>query len=572
VTDRKLTSGVGLWPIYVSLFYPCWWLGRAVAGALPALAAWSLVGAVPSRVRVGWDGAFARIGRDSDGTIPDVEAWTAAVVLLAIAGIAAAAARWRHWRPPLLYAAAMVGWAGLEHAGARTPWSGESSWAALGLLGGSCAALTLCLDRLPVGLLRQSYGRRLGGLVCSFLAPLVVWIPAASSWGDFVRVPAWPVLLITTGAVLIAARPRPWDREHRDQPWVWPSAGASAAATLALAIGAPPLGVAVQEMRPEPAPVMAEPSPTPGFFFKGVNFTAEWPHPYGSDSSQSILQGLARRGVNAVALVPYASQTIDDPQLRFPLRMERDELIAASAAHAHALGMRVLLKPQIWVRGGHYPGDLDYPDRERRARWFDSYRRYIQHQAALAERIHADVFCVGVELVRLSGEESQWRALIAAVRETYHGPLVYAANFGEEFESVRFWDALDYIGLDNYYPLPKDLSIDAVERKIEAVHRKAGKPVLFTEAGFAGYENAYEKPWEDRPGGARSPTAQARFIEASLTGFYDKPWLRGIFWWKVGAAGLTDPADASHQLWGKPAMDVIESFYRRDPSPRVDSQ
>ncbi len=318
--------------------------------------------------------------------------------------------------------------------------------------------------------------------------------------------------------------------------------------------------------RDPPAASPETPTSEPqGLFFKGVNFTAERRTPYGSEKAADVLSGLRQRGVNAVALVPYAAQRAEDAELRFPLRMERDELVAASAAHARSLGMRVLLKPQVWVRGGLYPGDLDYPEPGRRAQWFASYRQYIERQAALAKRISADVFCVGVEFARLSRHEREWRDIIAAVRRLYDGPLVYAANFGEEFESVRFWDALDYIGLDNYYPLPADLSTTEIAGKIEAVHREFNKPVLFTEAGFSTYEQAHQKPWEDEPGGAYSPEAQARFIEASLEGFYDKPWLHGVFWWKVGTAGLADPRDDSHQLWGKPAIDVIERFYRRDP-------
>lgn len=312
----------------------------------------------------------------------------------------------------------------------------------------------------------------------------------------------------------------------------------------------------------EPPP----PEPAKGFFFKGVNFTAERPAGYGSETSQSVLADLRERGVNAVALVPYAAQRADDAELRFPLRMERDELIAATAEDARRLGLRVLLKPQVWVRGGGlYPGDLHYPEAERRSQWFASYRRYIERQAHLAQRIEVDVFCVGVELAQLTPYEEEWRALIAAVREIYGGELVYAANFGTEFESVRFWDALDYIGLDNYYPLPDDLSTAEIERKIEAVYQEFRKPVLFTEAGFSSYEQSYRKPWEDRPGGAYSQQAQARFVEASLAGFYDKPWLRGVFWWKVGTAGPPGADDDSHQLGGKPAMDVIERYYRRDP-------
>jgi hypothetical protein len=314
----------------------------------------------------------------------------------------------------------------------------------------------------------------------------------------------------------------------------------------------------------------ADPAPSPpvdtGFYYKGVNFTAERPDPYGSEVAAGVLARLPGYGVNSVALVPYASQRPEDAEIRFPLRMERDELIAATAKTAHAEGLRVLLKPQVWIRGRNlYPGDLRYDDPADRARWFASYARLVEHYAKLATRLQADMFCVGVEFAQLTPHEREWRELIALARRHYSGPLVYAANFGEEFESVRFWDALDYIGLDNYYPLPDDRSTDAIAEKIERVQSKFGKPVLFTEAGFATYELSHRKPWEDEPGGALSPAAQARNVEALLRGFQDRPWLRGIFWWKVGTSARGGPQDGSHILWGKPAMDVIGQWFIRPP-------
>ena len=176
---------------------------------------------------------------------------------------------------------------------------------------------------------------------------------------------------------------------------------------------------------------------------------------------------------------------------------------------------------------------------------------------------------MGVEPRAPQQAQAEWRELIAAVRRIYPGPGL-RGQLRREFESVRFWDALDYIGLDNYYPLPADLATDEIAARIETVQRRHGKPVLFTEAGFSTYELAHEKPWEDRPGGAYSPEAQARYVEALLRGFYGKPWLHGIFWWKVGAGGVVDPRDDSHQLLGKPAMDVVRRFYA-EPG-RVDSE
>ena len=87
-------------------------------------------------------------------------------------------------------------------------------------------------------------------------------------------------------------------------------------------------------------------------------------------------------------------------------------------------------------------------------------------------RIKADIFCVGTELSKLSKHDAEWRRIIGDVRKIYKGPLTYAAVQGPEFETLQFWDALDYIGLNNYYPLTDDLSASAIVAKVEAVQRR----------------------------------------------------------------------------------------------------
>ena len=42
--------------------------------------------------------------------------------------------------------------------------------------------------------------------------------------------------------------------------------------------------------------------------------------------------------------------------------------------------------------------------------------------------------------------------MILKIKEVYKGKLTYAANW-DEFKRVPFWKALDYIGVDAYFPL-----------------------------------------------------------------------------------------------------------------------
>jgi hypothetical protein len=66
---------------------------------------------------------------------------------------------------------------------------------------------------------------------------------------------------------------------------------------------------------------------------------------------------------------------------------------------------------------------------------------------------------VGSELASLEREDTEWRALIRAIRAKYAGPLVYSANW-DHLDDVQFWDALDLAGASAYFelPLPDDVA------------------------------------------------------------------------------------------------------------------
>jgi len=309
----------------------------------------------------------------------------------------------------------------------------------------------------------------------------------------------------------------------------------------------------------------------PAFFHKGVNFTAEQPDRYASDAAVRLMLSLRDYGVNSVAFVPYGFTPRNQPVVRFDGSRvwERDDDLTRMAEIAHRNGLRVFLKPQLWVGGG-WPGDLEFPREADREAWFRSYRPYLEHYSRLAAVIQADVFCVGCEFTKLSRNAAAWRSLIALARRNYAGPLTYAATQGVEFESVEFWDALDYIGLNNYYPLPDTLDVSASAAKVEAVQRRFGKPVIFPEAGFSSMENAHREPWAENSRRV-SMEAQTRGYEAVCRAFFGKPWFHGVYWWKIGSNGAGGLQDRSHTPWRKPAMEVIRRYYsvaRSAPSKR----
>ncbi|MCX6598309.1 MAG: hypothetical protein NTV70_18305 [Acidobacteria bacterium] len=300
-------------------------------------------------------------------------------------------------------------------------------------------------------------------------------------------------------------------------------------------------------------------------FQRGVNFTAERPDVYGTPGAIKQLERLPGYGINAISLVPYGFTRAGTPMVRLPGpgSWERDEGLIELGQRAHELGMFVLLKPQIWVGGGagSFPGSLDFPVAADREAWFASYAMFVDHYAALATRMKADLYCVGTEFVKLSAHETQWRSLIARARQKTSAPLTYAATQGPEFETLAFWDALDYIGLNNYYPLPDTLDASGIVAKVAVVQKKYRKPVVLTEAGYASLEAPHKAPWDETPRKV-SLEDQSRCYEAIFQAFYKQPWFMGMYWWKVGTNGYGGPTDGSHTPWGKPAMEVVKKWYR----------
>lgn len=304
--------------------------------------------------------------------------------------------------------------------------------------------------------------------------------------------------------------------------------------------------------RPQPSTV------PPGYFHRGVNFTAERGVRYGSPESREMLAKLPQWGVNTVALVPYGFARRNPVRINVSPRhgWENDDGLLLLADAAHARGLKVFLKPHVW-RGP----EMELSDPAELQDWFRHYEAFLAHYAGVATRMRADMLCVGVELKNFTRYEDRWRAMIAQVRKIYGGPLVYAANHGSEFETIRFWDALDYIGLDSYYPLPDDLSTANLAEKIASVRARFPKPVIFTEAGFSAVENSHRAPWEDETDKPLSLTAQANAYDAVLKGFYGQDWFHGVYWWKVGTNGYGGPQNNSMTPWGKPAMEILKRWY-----------
>ncbi len=295
---------------------------------------------------------------------------------------------------------------------------------------------------------------------------------------------------------------------------------------------------------------------------------------YGSENCRKQLEALKAINVTWVSITPFADQAqynkptlaLDDDPTLSPDR------VALVIDQAHEAGMKVLLNPHIWNNDfrEHWRGEIWMENEADWKAWWEDYDRYILSYANLAQDKKVDLFCVGSELVACAtGREADWRRLIREVRKVYTGPLIYAANW-DEYDKIKFWDALDYAGIDFFPPLIDEASPDraaiksAMEsfaHRVDAFHRKWKKPIVLTEIGYKSVEWTTSRPWEWRSGAKIDLDLQARAYEAALQVFPQQKWCRGMYWWKWYTAPRGGPNDSDFTPQGKPAEKVIAKYY-----------
>jgi hypothetical protein len=332
----------------------------------------------------------------------------------------------------------------------------------------------------------------------------------------------------------------------------------------------------------QPFSVSARPTQPP--YLKGFNFAHEGyaiHNSYGSRKSAAAIDEQAQLGANVIALVPYSymSSAHQPSFLPFMKRAgtETDEGLIADHYHARKRNMMTVLKPQIWLGGNSWPGDVEMATEEDWAAFFDYYYRWIRHYALLAEIHEMDLFCVGVEFARVSLQKGEgWERLISKIRGIYSGPITYAANWGEEFEASTFWEAVDYIGLNSYYPLSANekateaelrLAFEQVVARAKRVSEQYGKPLIFTEIGFTSTPSPWIHPHKDGRGKSYDGQSQLTCYKVVMEVLKEQEdWCQGILWWKYPS--YLDNGGAGHTGFtpnNKPAEKRLKEYFQYLP-------
>ena len=267
--------------------------------------------------------------------------------------------------------------------------------------------------------------------------------------------------------------------------------------------------------------------------------------------------------------------TLIRPDYRFTVT---DKDITVAVGKLHSLGLKVCMKPMvncadgIWRARIHFP-EAEWGDKSYWRDWFSSYTAFLCHYAEIAEDTGCEMFCVGCEMLGTEEREAEWRQAISAVREIYHGPLVYNTNHGCEM-NVKWWDAVDYIGTSAYYRVGK-VPGDTLEnmtaawnefkrplRQLSEMHN--GKQIIFMEIGCRSARGCAMMPWDflhrEFP---YDEEEQANFYASCFQALWDEPWFAGFFWWDWYTRLPTRQPEMGFSIVGKKAEEIVRAWYRK---------
>jgi hypothetical protein len=293
---------------------------------------------------------------------------------------------------------------------------------------------------------------------------------------------------------------------------------------------------------------------------------------------QESFTTIIRTGTEWVAIVPYAFNRPGETGVYFNTERqwegEKKDGVIKTVNRAKEAGLKVMMKPHVWVLGQGWMGDFTLNSDQKWQEWQKGYTEYLLFYATLSDSLGVEMLCIGTEMRKVVNERPEFfPQLIREIKKVYKGKITYAANW-DNYQNVTFWDQVDYIGVDAYFPLSDD-ALPSLESLTEAwapladelgrYAKKENRPILFTEYGYesttfamAGHWKQHERTWNEE--------AQALGLESLYTTFWaDKPWFAGGFLWKWHPTMLTMQRGEDREKYtvqDKRALETLTKWYK----------
>lgn len=262
-----------------------------------------------------------------------------------------------------------------------------------------------------------------------------------------------------------------------------------------------------------------------------------------------VLESVARltEGATSIEIVVpwYQERSWSSTFERRPQVTPTDASLSTLIDAVHDAGAGVLLTVFVDAANGEWRGTFEPDDPDA---WFAAHRALMEHYGALAEEHGVEALSVGSEytLTEIVHEDA-WRGVVAAARGVFSGTVTYGANWdgagGGGFEGVPWWDAVDAVGVDAWFPLVGEGLAPEVEAlsagwepwltRLEDVADATGKPIWFNEIGYASRVGGATRPWEFGGEYEASALTQENAYRAFFERVHDREdWLGAAhFWW-----------------------------------------
>lgn len=225
-----------------------------------------------------------------------------------------------------------------------------------------------------------------------------------------------------------------------------------------------------------------------------------------------------------------------------------------------------MLKPHLWMSEG-WRSNITMDSKEEWDTWFESYKVHIIHYAKMAAETNTELLCIGTELkTSIDNQPEHWESLIKEIKTIYSGKLTYAANW-DDYELIDFWDELDYIGIQAYFPLTKtpNPDLELIKQgwkphiqKLKTIASKYNTSILFTEVGYRNDTYATVTPWEwgsvfSSLHTKKSDRTQQLAYEALFEELWDKEWFAGLYAWQWNSGDFP--------IRNRPAQNTIAKWF-----------
>lgn len=250
---------------------------------------------------------------------------------------------------------------------------------------------------------------------------------------------------------------------------------------------------------------------------------------------------------------------------------ERSEGIAKYIDSARTCGLKIMLKPQVWFWNS-FTGDFKCDSEKEWTEFEHSYLLFIMEFCKLAEEKQVEMFSIGTEWKTFVMQRPKfWNRLIDSVRTNYSGQLTYASNW-DCYDKIPFWNKLDIIGIDAYFPLSdkpkasrKELKsrFNALNMELEQFASRENRRILFTEYGWRSASNWLKEPWSSDLTAETNLAIQKEIYEVFYETTWSRSWFAGGFVWKWFPDHERSGGKSNDRFTpqNKPAQEVIKAQY-----------